>query len=157
MVNPMRVIASVAKSFARRTWVSAEVDYQTGVNNSSVQLVPTVNARLGFRWQAKETLGMGIGFFTDRSNAENAQGLGDEKVDYYGMTAGVTLSTPVSLARRTSPGALVFSTTLACRYALGFGQAGTVNVDAVNSNVTSGTTSVVYQEIVPYIGAGLLL
>jgi hypothetical protein len=162
VMNPARFIASAATSLAmvglKDAWVSAEVDYQTGVNNNSQQLVHVVNARVGVRWQYNENMALGAGLFTDRSNLPNVQDEFGEKVNYYGITGGVTFSKPLDTKKRpkhAGPGPIVTST-FALRYAIGLGQAITETNDAANNTFTLGTTSVTFHEIVPYIGAGML-
>jgi hypothetical protein len=162
VMNPARIIASAATSLAmvglKDAWVSAEIDYQTGVNNDSQQLVPVVNGRVGVRWQTNENLALGAGLFTDRSNLPNLQSAFGEKVNYYGISGGVTFSKPLEgkeRSKRTGAAPSVTST-FGCRYAMGLGQAITETNDAVTNTFTLGTTSVTYHEIVPYIGAGVL-
>jgi len=157
VVAPMRVVAGIARAAGDRTWISAEADYAPPVSNQGIELQPTVNARLGARVRASDKLSVGAGVFTDRATERNVgTSLGEERVDYYGGTAGLEYRTPLSLSTNTSPDALVLSTTVALRYAIGLGDARAANIDLTSTNTPDRTVSVVYHEIVPYIGSGIL-
>lgn len=130
MWAPPRVIVAAAKSFAVRTWLSAEVDYQPPVRNQGIDLAPTINGRVGARLQASERIGLGAGLFTDRTTKRNVEPfLEGERVEH---------RTPVSLTGKAAPDALVLSTTIALRYALGLGQARAVNIDSSLANPPPG-------------------
>jgi hypothetical protein len=97
------------------------------------------------------------GLFTDRSTRTSVPTtLGGDKVDYYGATLGVELLTPLSIKDKPGPDALVLSTTLAVRYAVGLGSARAVDVDVAGNSPPPRLVRVVYHEIVPYIGSGVL-
>jgi hypothetical protein len=158
IVTPMRVIASVAHDFAPKTWLAAEVDFQTGVSTTGLEQDFTVNGRVGGRYALTEKLGLGAGLFTDRSTRSSIPlNLGGDRVDYYGLTGGVELLTPLSLRGKAAADALVLSTTLALRYAIGLGSARATDIDFVGSgNTPPRVVAVTYHEIVPYIGSGVL-
>lgn len=50
----------------------------------------------------------------------------------------------------------VASTTLAARYAIGFGEGRAVDIDLTREGAPERLASVVYHEIIPYIGSGVL-
>lgn len=157
VVQGMRVIAGLSVDVARGMWIAGEVDYLARVTTPGLETADTFNARLGWRWQASEAFVVGAGVFTDRSTALNAgSDLGEEKVDYYGATAGLTLLTPLAIGSRP-PGSppLVLASTLAARYAYGTGAATVLDIDINAGNVGTHTVPVVYHEIVPYIGSAV--
>lgn len=156
MVAPARGILGAARSFGA-SWVSAELDATLPVLNQGIDLVPAINGRAGARFVVNETFGFGFGLFTDRATQRNVGTLlGDDKVDFYGAAAGLQLRTPLSLTKNPSPDALVLSTTLAARYAIGFGSARAVDIDLTRTDTPERVASVVYHEIIPYIGSGVL-
>lgn len=156
MVAPARAILGVARSFGA-TWISAEIDGSLPVKNQGIDLVPTINGRVGARFVVSDTLGFGVGLFTDRANQRNVGLLlGDDRVDFYGATAGVQLRTPLSLTKNPSPDALVLSTTVALRYAIGFGEGRAVDIDLTREDAPERLANVVYHEFIPYIGSGVL-
>jgi hypothetical protein len=157
MVQPMRFIAGVAYDIATAMTISGEADYQTSQSTTGLERQDVVNGRIGWRWQPIEALGVGAGLFTDRATQQSVgTGLGDSKVDYYGVAAGLLLRTPVPLAKHPDTDPLVLSTTLAIRYAIGFGDARAADIDLSMNNLPPRTVSVVYHDIVPYIGTGVL-
>jgi hypothetical protein len=159
MVQPLRVILGVAYDIAETMTIAGEADYQTSQNTSGLERQDAVNGRLGWRWQPIDALGLGAGLFTDRAiEASVGPTIADSKVDYYGVAAGVTLRTPVALAKHPDTNPIVLSTTLSARYAIGFGdaRAADVVIPAPMPALPPRTVSVVYHEIVPYIGTGVL-
>jgi hypothetical protein len=157
MVQPLRVILGVALDIAPAMTIAGEADYQTSQNTTGLEQRDTVNGRIGWHWQPNEAFAVGAGIFTDRATQQSTGGsLGDEKVDYYGVAAGLTLRNPVSLAKHPGTDPLVLSTTVAVRYAIGFGDARAADIDFANNNPPPRTVSVIYHEIVPYIGTGVL-
>jgi hypothetical protein len=157
VVQGVRVVAGIAVDVAPGMWLSAEGDYTGPVTTPGLEQADVLNARLGWRWQTSDAIIVGAGVFTDRSTEPNAgNDLGQEKVDYYGVTAGFTWLTPLALlARPAGARPLVLSTTLAARYAFGTGSASVVDIDLVGGAVGSHTVPVAYHEIVPYIGSGV--
>lgn len=158
IVAPLRGIAGVARHFGPRTWVSAEVDVQAPFRNQGIEQTTVVNGRAGARFSISEKLGAGFGLFTDRATQLRlGDSFTDEKVDAYGATAGIELRTPLSLTEHAAPDALVLSTTLAVKYAIGFGAVRAVDIDLVNNGtVPPRSVDVVYHTILPYIGSGIL-
>lgn len=157
VVQGLRVLGAIAVDVAPRMWISAEGDYIAQVTTPGLEQATTFNARLGWHWQPSDAIVVGLGGFTDRSTALNAgNDIGQEKVDYYGATAGLTLLTPLALVTRPQGAQpLILSTTVAGRYAFGTGAAAAIDLDLVNGNVGSHTVAVAYHEILPYIGSGV--
>jgi long-subunit fatty acid transport protein len=157
VVQGLRALAGVSFDVAPRMWLSADADYQAAVTTPGLEQSDAVNVRLGWRWQTSDSLVVGAGLFTDRATDPNVgTDLGQEKVDYYGGTAGITLLTPLALGKRPADAPpLVLSSTLAVRYAVGIGDAATVDLDFGTGSIGSHAQAVVYHEIVPYIGSGV--
>jgi hypothetical protein len=157
VVQGVRVVVGIALDVTPHMWISAEGDYLSRVTTPGLEQADTFNARLGWRWQTSDSVVVGAGVFTDRSTALDAgSDLGQEKVDYYGATAGLTLLTPLALLSRPAGARpLVLTTTVAARYAYGWGSAAAVDVDLVGGTVGTHTVPVAYHEIVPYIGSGV--
>jgi hypothetical protein len=158
IVAPLRGIAGIARHFGPRTWVSAEIDLQAPFRNQGLEQTTVINGRAGARFGISEKVGAGFGVFTDRATQPRlGESFTDEKVDAYGATAGIELRTPLSLSEKAGPDALVLSTTLAVKYAIGFGSVRAVDIDLVNAGtVPPRAVDVVYHTIVPYIGSGIL-
>jgi hypothetical protein len=157
IVAPLRVIAGVVHHLGPRTWVSAELDVQAPFSNQGLEQAAVLNGRAGARFAISEKLGAGFGLFTDRATQPRlGDSFLDEKVDAYGATAGFELRTPLSLTQHATPDALVLSTTLAVKYAIGFGSVRAVDIDLVNDGaVPPLDVDVVYHTILPYIGSGI--
>lgn len=91
-----------------------------------------INGRAGARFRLTEKLGIGFGVFSDRATPPRlGDNFTDERVDTYGATAGLELRTPLSLTEHAAPDALVLSTTIALKYAIGFGTVRAADVDLV--------------------------
>ena len=128
--SPMRVTLGVALTLDR-FWVSAEFDIQHPLDNGQlgIQRELVWNARVGARYEVDDAIGIGFGLFTDNSPFAGVEFLGDEQMDFYGGTFGVEIQTPHQLGEREDAQTLVFSTTIALRYAVGVGQAAGLSLD----------------------------
>jgi hypothetical protein len=159
IVAPLRTVAGVAYHVGPRTWVSAEVDVQAPFSNQGIERTTVVNGRAGARFAISDKLGAGFGLFTDRATqAKLGDEFTDERIDAYGVAAGLELRTPLSLTEHAAPDALVLSTTLAVKYAIGFGSVRAADIDLVDSSaaIPPRSVDVVYHTILPYIGSGIL-
>jgi hypothetical protein len=108
-----------------RGWVAAEIDVQPPLDVPDVVNRRFVwNVRIGGRYELDDTLGIGAGMFTDQSEQSPIADLGETRVDFYGLSGGLELRTPHDLAASEDAPNLVFSTTIAVRYALGVGEVG---------------------------------
>jgi len=156
-VAPARLVLGVSRAFGP-SWVGLDVELLAPLRNDNrgIDQQFSVNARLGGRWQVSPRVALGAGVFTDLANHALSEVFTAERVDYFGATLGLQLRTPVALVRDPRPDALVLVTTLSVRYALGIGEVRGVNLDADTGAETPRTVSVVYQEIVPYLGSSLL-
>jgi hypothetical protein len=84
----------------------------------------TFNVRAGAMVPVTRTLQLGFGAFTDRSPEEAPLSILEQRLDFYGLTAGVRLDSAHGLAATERTTSLVFSTTLALRYTYGVGEVG---------------------------------
>lgn len=108
-----------------RGWVAMELDIAPPLE------VPGVvnrrflwNVRLGGRYEVDDHVGIGAGLFTDLSEQSPIDDLGQTRVDFYGLSGGFEYRTPHLLDEEESADNLVFSTTVAVRYAVGVGEVG---------------------------------
>lgn len=120
------------------------------------------NFRLGGAIRVTPNVELGGGVFTDRAHLrEGFAALA--LLDYYGASIGVTLDTPVRLQAEPEAGAtprqLVLRTTVALRYAAGFGAGFGTNarLDGEDDAIFgySAPIDVVFHELGLYLGSGL--
>jgi len=86
-------------------------------------------ARLGVRGKVARRLALGAGVYTQRSPLVVADDFLDFDVDTYGFTMGAELRRPVRLGKRERARRIVFTSTIAVRYALSVGKAGRMQID----------------------------
>ncbi|HBQ19647.1 MAG TPA: hypothetical protein DEF51_53825, partial [Myxococcales bacterium] len=90
------------------------------------------------------------------SEGEPIEGLGQTQVDFVGWTAGFEYRTPHQLGENEDASSLIFSTTAALRYAIGWGQVGGLRFDPSNGTAREtfpvGTT---IHELGLHIGSAL--
>ncbi|MFO0677841.1 MAG: hypothetical protein U0169_14990 [Polyangiaceae bacterium] len=153
VVAPMRVVGSIAAEVGARSWVAAEVDFQAGLSSSVAERQPMVNARLGGVFALSEEWKVGVGIFSDRAPIRTLVSSFGERVDYYGISGGIEKRTPLSIGSNPRPDALVLTTTLALRYAMGF-----ANVRAVDlgDGAPPRTITALYHDILPFFGSAVL-
>ncbi|MEZ4439827.1 MAG: hypothetical protein R3B72_12100 [Polyangiaceae bacterium] len=123
-MEPARMEAGVSRALAGGR-LSAQVSWQSSANGGGVIRRPGLNGRVGGAFPVSPRFALGAGFFTDRSPNVTPTSLGETKVDFYGGSFGVRYSTAhrVTDDEEERKG-LVFSTTVALRYALGLGEIG---------------------------------
>ncbi|MGE0792232.1 MAG: hypothetical protein AB7S26_41550 [Sandaracinaceae bacterium] len=125
-----------------RGWIAAELDIQPPLEGVGVVERRFVwNLRLGARYEVDRSIGVGAGVFTDQSEQSPIQDLGQTRVDFYGVSGGVEVRTPHRLGEGESADELVFSTTIALRYAVGVGEVGGLLFDPANG-LTQQTVAV---------------
>ncbi len=123
-VDPMRVSLAFGVVYPRFTFgLEGEVAFGVVLDTSGSARRVHGNATLGGRFAVTERLWLGAGLFTDLSPTANV-GLLASRLDFYGLTFGPEVRTPVR-ARGRDDG-IVFSTTVGVRYAVGTGPFGTV-------------------------------
>jgi hypothetical protein len=158
--RPARFVAGVARH-AGALDASVELDVRTsGVGATAQRAV--WNARAGAAWSASARTTFGAGVFTDRSGAAPPAQFPDYRVDYYGLSVGWKRDNTVRLHAREPASTLVFSTTIAVRYALGLGQSTRIRFDFTQTP-TDGSVGrfadervdVTYHELAVYVASGL--
>lgn len=84
-------------------------------------------------------------------------GLTDERIDRYGVTAGLQFLVPFTLEDDDgpTPQGLVLGTTLALCYAMGLGEVRALDYDSVTGNAQTRAVDVMYHEWTPYIGSSV--
>ncbi len=161
LLAPARALAGVAINLGRpQSFVEVGFDASHGLPKTSIlrSQQPTVNARAGVRFMITPAWLVGGGLFSDRATLRK---LGDDlisdRVDYYGLTLGVTKRTPLALVRNPAPDALVLATTLSIRTSLGFGEARAATIDLNDTDAPDDSRSdVLFFEVMPYLGSSVV-
>lgn len=156
ILAPARFHAGVAADIGEG-WISLEGDYalHNGESAVSPKLDPIWNVRAGARFPATESANFGLGVFTDRSGAKDPERVGEARVDFYGFAGGIELLTPYTIAGADD--ALVFSTTIGARYALGVGEAGGLRFTPLAQGPIANelTAEVLFHEVTLHLGSTL--
>jgi long-subunit fatty acid transport protein len=128
---PTTVVLGFTHRFSR-AYASIGAEYSTPLRSLEVErdgetdyLVDrrgVFNLRIGGVYSLTDTLGLGLGLFTDRSPQEKPDDFGEFQVDYYGVAAGLRFDNAVRLAPGARAPDIVFRTVVAARYALGVGE-----------------------------------
>lgn len=159
MVEPFHTQLSFA--FVRPAfWIGLAADIYLPLKQPTYRIDKKFNwnVSVGSKIKLSEKFYLGAGFFTDMSDQRDPQQFGDAKVDYYGVTAGVDFRTPVAREDDPAKAPIIFSTTLAGRYAYGIGQAGGISLNPLVGNITDAPSrayDVRFQEVSVYLGTGL--
>jgi hypothetical protein len=158
--RPPRFVGGAAKRLGPLE-ISAEVEVRpkgTGITAAA----PVWNVRTGLLWFAGTSTLLGLGVFTDRTGASAPATFPDYRVDYYGVSAGWKRHNSVRLQSGESASSLLFSTTIALRYAMGLGQSTRIRFDFRDTpntglavRVADERVDVVYHELSLYLGTGL--
>ena len=161
LVAPARALAGVAVALGpRESWLEIGVDATHGLPASSVvdALQPTVNGRIGLRYMLSPSWIIGGGLFTDRARERRlSEFISSDRVDYYGLTLGISKRTPLALVQDPAPEALVLVTTLSLRSSVGFGQARAVTLDLDQPDLPRDDRSdVTFFEVMPYLGSSVV-
>ncbi|HEU4411754.1 MAG TPA: hypothetical protein VFS43_41310 [Polyangiaceae bacterium] len=157
-VQPPRVVLSVAWGHPKDGFVALEGDYQAPLKNDEVFVdrATVLNARVGGLRHLGQRFSLGAGLFTERATDRRLDRTTflAERVDYYGATFGVQLRTPLALVKNPQEDALVLSTTVALRYALGLGKVTGLTLDPIGGAPEAyRAIDVVYHEFIPYLGS----
>jgi hypothetical protein len=127
-VLPLRAGVGLARYFK---WGHIELDaaLQSGLppNDLGVARHALVNGRVGVSYVVSKSMSIGGGLFSDLSGAE-ASSFGRTAVDMFGGTIGLSSGTERHLAAGEAAPSLIFSSTLALRYAYGKGSFGGLEV-----------------------------
>ncbi len=156
---PFRALLSAAHVVSDRVMISVEGDVLPAINDSAtnVKTRTVVNARIGLRTSLSEKLVAGIGLFSDRDRQVLGNSLTDERIDRYGVTAGLQFLAPFTLETDDgpAPNGLILGTTIALRYAMGLGEVRALDYDSVTGRSFSRAVDVMYHEWTPYIGSAV--
>ena len=160
LLTPARVLVGVAIPLGRReSWVELGADASHGLPETGLieAREPTVNARVGARYMLSPEWILGGGVFTDRATLKAIpEFVGSDRVDYYGLAAGVSKRTPLGLTTDPSPEALLLVTTFSLRAAVGIGQARAETLDFDNPDAARDDRSdVTFVDLMPYIGSSV--
>jgi hypothetical protein len=156
-VRPLRARLGVAWS-GGASWLGVEVDLQAPLDNERVDehRELTVNARAGGLLAVRNGLWVGLGAFTDRSPDDTPTGLLESRLDFYGGTVGLRLDSAHALASGERAPSLVFSTTIALRYAVGSGEVGGAAFDVAEGiPVANRAASATVHEAALHIGSSV--
>lgn len=150
----------VALSYrAERGWIALEGevgpphrDEGLGYNEE-----PYWNVRLGGQFWLREHFSFGGGFFTSNSTSRRPDGVVNPSIDYYGITVGMNFRRSHQVRGRED--ALVFSTTMAARYALGVGESAGLlfdPYDLAGGYQRGSDTDVMVYDLSWYFGTSIL-
>jgi hypothetical protein len=141
---PLRARLGIAWAWGT-SWVSIEGDIQPALDEEAIgaRRVTTWNLRAGGILELAPQTWLGVGAFTDRSGDPTPESLINSHIDFYGVTVGVRLDHPHDLAASERARTVVFSTTLALRYAYGAGDVGGVVFERMPVSSVPAANSVV--------------
>lgn len=143
------------------TRLALDLSYQLPLRSPEVELDtrPVVNARVGVREQLSEKVALGGGVFSDRSPQRRQIPLGEQRVNYYGVTIALDLTAPYGIIERdgeqfSQAKSLDFGTTLALSYAFGLGELNQLSV-GTDSGFLERRTDVRLHEFTVHFGGWL--
>lgn len=155
---PPRISLGVNFELSPAVELGVGVDAITGIRTETFQLdrKGVVNVRAGVRWQVIPELALGGGLFTDlAADAALGPGLGARRLDFFGATLGGSLMTPLEIIERPDGEPVIIATTVAVRYALGFGEARSILVEG--NTVRNDAVDVLGHDLMPYLGTSISL
>ncbi|MCZ7679942.1 MAG: hypothetical protein M5U28_14745 [Sandaracinaceae bacterium] len=156
VLTPGRFALALAHRF-ERGWVAAELDVQPPLELDPVVRRRLVwNVRVGCQYRIDDQVRIGFGAFTDHSEGQPIEELGQTRVDFYGVTSGFEFRTPHALGAAEQGRSLVFATTFAVRYAYGAGEVGGLRFDptrGTHRDTVSVATNI--HEVSLHIGSAL--
>jgi hypothetical protein len=156
VMEPGRVQLGVARKLVGGR-VSAQFEWQSAATGGDVERRAIVNGRVGASFPIADTIALGGGLFTDLSPNRQPSDLGETKVDFYGGSLGMRFSTAHEVMdeeQEEETKGLVFSTTVALRYALGLGEIGGLRF-APTSAPERFVSEVMLHELSLHIGSAL--
>jgi hypothetical protein len=114
---------------SRQSWIALDGDVQPALQNldAGVDREIVFNARLGGRYEVLPGISLGAGAFTDLSSNKAPAEFGQARLEFIGGTLGFQYESAHELAEKDRA-RLTFSTTLAVRYAYGWGDLGGLRV-----------------------------
>lgn len=159
LYTPVRVRIGGSGELAGASW-SLEGDVQSRVHDTGIDVDRKFvwNLRAGSRFRLNERLQLGVGLFTDRGSDKTDQwGAGNS--NFYGATVGGQYETVRWLASRDGSGdkraALTFSSTVALRYAVGFGKLPGERITMPDYESITRAVDITVQEITLHLGSGI--
>jgi hypothetical protein len=158
--GPARVHVALARDVGKG-FVAVGADYQGGFldERGDPSSEPVWNVRAGARLWPGDDLALGAGFFTDRSPTPSTEQSSRAQVDYYGVTLGGEVLRRYPLRDREAS-SIVLSTTVALRYALGFGTLNGILVEPFSTEFATyrpNRVDVVLHEVLLHVGSSLEL
>jgi hypothetical protein len=119
---------------SRESWIALDADLQPALQDAAADIDRNllVNVRLGGRYLILPGVSIGAGAFTDLSAGSEPDSFAEADIDYVGGTAGFQYESAHELKERGRD-RLTFSTTLAVRYAYGFGDLSGLRVPSFTS------------------------
>lgn len=154
---PPRVRAGIAWR-SPRAWIALDADVQPAWSDAELAVDRELvwNVRAGGIVRVSDSLAIGGGLFTDRAPDPPPSGFADGRIHYYGGTVGLQLDNAHDLAEDEDADTIVFSSTLALRYAFGKGELGGMFIDFGSENVfETQIIDVAAHEIGVHLGSAL--
>jgi len=156
---PLRARLGIAWAWGT-SWVSIEGDIQPALDEVAigVELKTAWNLRAGGLLEVARQTWLGVGAFTDRSGERTPDSLINSSIDFYGVSVGIRMDHPHDLAPSERARSLVFSTTIALRYAYGAGEVGGAvfeRTPAASSPATGSVVDVHVHELGVHLGSTL--
>jgi hypothetical protein len=158
--GPARVLVGIGRDVGRG-FIAVGGDYQGPLYDERGRLASDVvwNARAGARFAVSDNVAVGLGVFTDRSPTPPTEETARAKVNYYGFTLGTEILRRYQLRNEAQP-SLTLATTIALRYAAGFGTLNGIRVDPFSNEFEAFHTmpvDVVLHEVILHLGSSLEL
>lgn len=125
-MEPGRIQVGISRGLAGGR-LSAQVEYASAATGGGEVRKPIVNGRVGGAFPVSDRFALGGGLFTDRSPHVDPSDLGETKIHFYGGSFGGQFRTAHDVEEEEGEEedrGLVFSTTIALRYAIGLGDIG---------------------------------
>ncbi|MCA9671209.1 MAG: hypothetical protein KC503_36675 [Myxococcales bacterium] len=161
LTMPPRIYLGVARRTSQYE-LALELDVRPPIFSELRAARWAINGRAGYLRQLNATNQLGFGLFTDRGGYAPPRVFPDARVDYYGATVGWKRKSRVKLRAGERATTLLFSTTVAVRYALGFGESTTIRFDYADTAATGrvariddARVDVIYHELSLYLGTSL--
>jgi|GEM_PF-2540958 len=153
---PFQVAVGLAYAFTGG-WIGLDFDIRTPFYDAALDETSQLawNFRFGFQKDIDKEWRVGAGVFSDHSATSTIDRVGEFDVDYYGLTFGVQTTNRLGLKLEGRP-ELTMTSTIAFRYAAGFGKAGTFNFDPLGTATsTVAAREVVFHEFTLHVGSTL--
>ena len=159
LVSPAKLQLGIAYEFNGAV-VTLDGTLAHALENPAVGVSRDVlwNLRAGARFRVDRQILMGVGLFTDRSAGRPPSGFGENRIDNYGISWGISIDNPHELGASEPADDLVFVTFVGVRYALGVGRHGGFLLDptAPADQIVQGTSvQTLSHDLSLYLGSSL--